>query len=207
MNRNNIYHYLNIKNTDDLSEQLIIECEKEVKEFALFKVGYKKFHLLHNPIKIKELDLELNSSDLENHLINCDECIVIVCTLGLEIDKRIKYYEHINMSKAVVFDAVSNAYLEELCDRYQETLDLGVHTFRFAPGYGDIPLGLNRILAKELNISKLGIYMNKSDLFIPMKSMLGIIGIGVKVEKNCLSCVRKENCELRKEGQRCYVID
>ena len=36
MNRNNIYHYLNIKNIDDFSEQLIIECEKEVKELSLF---------------------------------------------------------------------------------------------------------------------------------------------------------------------------
>lgn len=207
MNKEVIYHYLNCKNSDNELDALIDECIEEVKQISLFKVKYKIFHLTHQPLKIKELDLLLESLDLEFYLKNCDECLVIVCTLGLEIDKRIKYYEHIDMAKAIVFDAVSNAYLEELCDEYQESLNLGIHTFRFAPGYGDIPLSLNEKLSKILDISKLGMYMNHGGLFVPMKSMLGIIGIGDIVKKTCLSCVRRENCKLRKEGQRCYVID
>lgn len=112
------------------------------------------------------------------------------------------------MAKAIVFDAVSNRYLEECCDAYEESLQLGPHTFRFAPGYGDLPLRLNIPLSQALMVHKrIGLTINKGGLFLPMKSMLGIIGIGKNIKKTCLSCIRKGNCELRKGGQRCYVID
>ena len=87
-------------------------------------------------------------------------------------------------------------------------MDLGVHTFRFAPGYGDLPLKLNIPLSQLLKIDKeIGVFINDGGLFIPMKSMLGIIGLGRACQKTCLSCIRKEQCELRKGGLRCYVKD
>ena len=96
--------------------------------------------------------------------------------------------------------AVSSRYLEECCDEYEKILNLGEHTFRFAPGYGDLPLVLNKTLSRVLNVhKKIGVTLSQSGLFIPMKSMLGIIGIGKSQQKSCMSCVRKESCELRKE--------
>ncbi|MEG0276283.1 MAG: ABC transporter substrate-binding protein [Coprobacillus sp.] len=209
MNKKVILQYLNIfKDIDEKTDLLIDECIQEVKDKAHFKVTYQIFSLLHQPLKMKELNLEFESKDLEFYFENCHQCLVIACTLGVEIDRHIKYLEHLDMAKAVVFDAVSSRYLEECCDEYEKSLHLSTHTFRFAPGYGDLPLHLNIPLSEVLNIHKMiGVSINDGGLFIPMKSMLGIIGIGDKKQKSCLSCIRKQSCQFRKENQRCYVID
>lgn len=209
MNKEAVLQYLQYHgDVDKKTEQFIEECIQEVKKIAEFKVVSDIYHLTHFPLTIEELDLSLDSEDLAFYFQDINQCLVVACTLGIQIDRRIKYYEHIDMVKAVVFDAVSNRYLEECCDAYEESLQLGAHTFRFAPGYGDLPLRLNIPLSQALMVHKrIGLTINKGGLFLPMKSMLGIIGIGKNIRKTCLSCIRKESCVLRKGGQRCYVID
>lgn len=209
MNKKHIRHYLNATHVmNHESEKMIDECIDEVSHLAYFQAVCQLFHLNHDPLKIIELDMFLDSQDLSFYLHSCQECLVIACTLGISLDRRMKYYEHVNMTKAVIFDAVCNAYLEECYEEYQKTLGYSRHTFLMAPGYGDIPLDLNRQLARLLNTDKkIGMSYSQGGLFIPMKSMLGIVGIGVSVTKSCLSCSRKETCQLRKGGQRCYVND
>lgn len=209
MNKQVILKYLKIfKEPDEKTNQLIDECILEVKELAHFKVETLKVKLFHQPLYIEELNLELNSKDLDFYLKNCHECLLEACTLGINIDRKIKYYEHIDMAKAIVFDAVASRYLEECMDEYEANLNLGIHTFRFAPGYGDIDLQMNHLIAHALKVDKkLGLSISQSGLMIPMKSMIGMIGLGDSSKKSCLSCVRKENCSLRKAGERCYAID
>lgn len=209
MNRKAILQYLNCtSDVDERTSALIDECIDEVKQYAHFKAVHMPFSLNHQPLMIKELELLLLSNDLEFYFKDCHQCIVIACTLGVQIDRQIKYYEHVDMAKAVVFDAVSSRYLEECCDEYERKMELGIHTFRFAPGYGDLPIQLNISLSRVLQVDKkLGVSINSGGLFVPMKSMLGIIGLGSTTHKSCMSCLRKEKCVLRKGGQRCYVKD
>lgn len=209
MNKKAILQYLGYYGeVDEKTNALIDECILEVQHISRFKAATQEFHLSHSPLCLKEMNLLINSQDLEFYFQDCSKCLVIACTLGIQIDRQIKLYEHIDMTKAVIFDAVSSRYLEECCDEYENNLHLGAHTFRFAPGYGDLPLTLNRPLSQVLQVDKkLGLTINNGGLFIPTKSMLGIIGIGKNVQKTCLSCVRMKNCELRKGGVRCYVID
>ena len=209
MNKKRILEYLKYQGEIDIrTNQLIDECIDEVCGLAHFKVITKELSLSHHPLCIPEFNLLFQSKDLDFYFQDCQKCLIIACTLGIQIDRKIQYYQHIDMSKAVIFDAVSSYYLEKCCDDYEKTLDLGVHTFRFAPGYGDLPLKLNIPLSQLLKIDKeIGVFINDGGLFIPMKSMLGIIGLGRAYQKTCLSCIRKERCELRKGGLRCYVKD
>ena len=207
MNKQNVLHYLMISGeVDAKTDKLIDECIQEVKELSLFKYIYKEVNLTHSPLMIKELDMLLESKDLNLYLCHCDTALLVACTLGSEVDRKLKYYQYDNMAKAVVFDAVCNAYLEEKADAYEETLDLTQRTFRFAPGYGDIPLEYNLTISSYLNIEKnLLVSINHGGLFVPLKTMIGIIGIGENIEKTCLSCVNLDTCQLRKEGKTCYV--
>lgn len=209
MNKQMILRYLNcFGEVDEKTDQLINECIQEVQEVAQFKTTSYTFELQHHPLRIKELNLEFHSQDLDNYFQDCTHVIVEGCTLGIGIDRQTKYYEKIDMARAVVFDAVSSRYLEECQDAYEKENIQELHTYRFAPGYGDLPLELNIPLSKVLKMDKiLGVSINNGGLFIPMKSMLGLIGIGAHQEKSCFSCSRKEYCELRKEGIRCFVID
>ncbi len=206
MNKKRIYQYLNIDNSDEKLELLIDECIKEVKEIADFKVIYDTFHISHNPLKIIEYDLIIESCDLSFYFQDCHECMIIAGTLGALIDRRIKYYEHIDMYKAYVFDQVCNSYLEECLDEFSQSLPF-VHTYRFAPGYGDLPLSLNNDLYHYMNLNKyLNISLNHG-LFIPLKTIVGICGIGKTSKKSCMSCSKIMDCVYRKEGRVCYVID
>ncbi len=207
MNKQNILHYLMIQgDVDDETDKLIEECIKEVKELSLFKYIHKLIHLSHLPLKVNELDMVLESKDLQLYLGECQKAILIACTLGSEVDRKLKYYEYYDMSKAVVFDAVCNAYLEECADAYEETLNINPRTYRLCPGYGDIPLEYNKKFASFLQVDKhLLVSINHGGIFVPLKTMVGIIGIGVHKEKTCLTCVNLDTCQLRKEGKTCYV--
>lgn len=207
MNKKTIYNYLNMTISDSFIESLIDECIEEVKSLSHFKVTYQCFHLTHNPLTIKETGLLFNSSDLSFYLKDCNECMIIAGTLGNEVDRKLKYYEYVHMSKALVFDAVCNAYIEQCLDEYQSELPF-VHTYRFAPGYGDVPLELNKEFYNYLDAYKhLGLSINNGGLFIPLKSIIGICGIGISSSKSCMSCIKKQDCVYRKEGRRCYVKD
>lgn len=191
--------------TEDM-ERLLDECIKEVRQVSQPKVISQRFDLSAEPLKIKDLDLCLPGEQLKDAFAQCTHCLLLGATLGITLERKIKYYGKINMTKAAVMDAVSSAFLEEYCDEYEEGLGYPNRTFRLCPGYGDIPLSLNREIARVLEIGKrLGITLTPDNLMIPQKSMLGLIGIEApKRKKQCGQCVMRVDCPFRKRGQRCY---
>lgn len=70
---------------------------------------------------------------MEDMLEDCEECILIGCTLGIVMERKIKFYAKVNMTKSTVMDAAASAYLEEYCDRYEETLGFDNRTYRACP--------------------------------------------------------------------------
>ena len=207
MNKQHILHYLMIDgDIDNLTDQLIDECIKEVKQLSLFKYIYKEVTLSHSPLQINEMNMIIDTHDLNVYLGDLDKALLVACTLGSEVDRKLKYYQYYDMSKAVIFNAVCNAYLEECADDYEANLNIAQRTMRLCPGYGDIPLEYNLPFSSYLNIEKnLLVNINQGGLFMPLKTMVGIIGIGINKEKTCLTCVNLHTCQLRKEGKTCYV--
>lgn len=191
---------------DTKIEAIIDQCIEEIQSICQPKFVYKQFTLTHDPLEIKELQLSLSYPELIDLFDSCHSCIIIGCTLGQEIDRYLKYLSKIDMTKMTIFDAVASSYIEEASDQYQETLSLGEHTFRFCPGYGSVPIELNKTLARILDMSKhIGLTIQDSNILLPQKSMIGMIGIGdTNYKKHCFSCIKKQDCIFRKRGQRCY---
>lgn len=173
------------------------------------KFMYQIFSLEHHPLLIKELNLSLEYSDLIDLFDSCDKVVIIACTLGIELDKLLRYYSMIDMTKMTVMDALASSYIEIKCDEFEEKQNFGKHTFRFCPGYGNVPLEINQKLVNALNCDKhIGLTVQENNLLLPQKSMIGLIGIGdEKLNKHCFSCINLENCIYRKKGQRCYKKD
>lgn len=194
---------------DETMNQLIDECLEEIQTLADFKVVSKTYHLSFHPLKIKEVNCLINYPDLNELFQNCDEVMIIACTLGIQFDRKIKYYSKINMTKMTILDAVGSSYLEALCDEYEQSFQFKERTFRFCPGYGHVPIELNHDLARILDCSKhIGLTIQDSHILLPQKSMIGLIGIGEsKMKKSCHNCINIKNCAFRKRGQRCYKID
>ena len=168
--------------------------------------------LLHNVIYVPKKDLlnvdkELTSKseDLTFYLEGCSEAVIFATTLGVNVDAYSKKLQANDMSTAVIYDALASALLEFYTDEYEDGLNLGAHTFRFAPGYGDIPIELNYIIIDAFSISKkIGIYKASNNMMLPQKSMITFCGMGKEVAPTCAHCVRLKNCSLRKENLRCY---
>lgn len=143
--------------------------------------------------------------DLSFYLDDCESAVIIAATLGIGIDSEASKLMITDMSKAVVFDALASAFLENQTNEYEESLNLGPHTFRFAPGYGDIPLELNDIFIDSLSLTKrIGIGKSSNHLMLPQKSIIGICGVGKALAPVCGHCPRLNSCSLRKDNLRCY---
>ncbi len=129
--------------------------------------------------KIDECPIDLNFDSLKTIFDKggSDSVAFLVSTLGSAVDRRIDRLKDSDPAKMVLFDAASNAYIEEVTNEYQKRLGLKSQTFRFAPGYGDVPLTLQRQIFDNIpETSRMGLTLDGGCLMHPFKSMTGIIG-------------------------------
>ncbi len=194
-----VYSYLGYRNLsrDEKIDKLIIECLEEIEQISSFKYIYQEYDYILDFLKKKQY--------LE-YLGDSTSYLICATTLGSQIDKRSKYYQMKDMVKMCVFDATASAYLEYMADKYEKSIrdDL---SYRFCPGYQNTDVADIRPIHELLKADKvIGITLLDSNLMVPQKSMIGIVGINCHAKKSCKDCFLLENCDYRKEGIRCYTI-
>ena len=131
-------------------------------------------------------------------------------TLGHQVDTRIRYYEKINMTKALILDACATAFIEEICDGIcreieDKLMDGNKLTSRFSPGYGDLPISIQKDFLATLNAEKsIGLTATSTSILIPRKSVTAIVGLidrDEKIEENtCISCNNYSDCKFTRGG-------
>jgi hypothetical protein len=195
MKKDEILRYLGYKNNDCDNEisKLIDECLEELDSISNFSYTY---------LKTNETFDFLNKKDYVDLLNGCSEYILCATTLGYEVDKKIKYYLATNKVKALVMDACASTYLIEKADNF-EAIFGDNRTFRFCPGYGNTPLSDNKMILEILKPLKPKVATLDSLMLSPNKSMVGIIGLGVKKDKSCDVCMFNGKCLYRKENKTC----
>ena len=195
--REEILRYLGYKNNDCDNEiaNLIDDCLKELDKISSFSYVY---------LKSKEAYDFLNKKDYINLLEGSNEFILCATTLGYEVDKKIKYYLATNKLRALVLDACASVYLVNKADEFEKQEFDEERTFRFCPGYENTPLSDNKIILELLKDLKPRVSTLDSLMLSPNKPMVGIIGLGVKNEKNCGTCMFNNRCSFRKENKLCF---
>ncbi len=167
------------KVTPDM-EMLANECTAEAEGIFCGKVCYIEF-----PVKKTEIGLDLGfaqtfSGDLAKNLEGCDTVAVFCATVGHGIDRLIKKYGVISPAKAVVFQGLGAERIESLCDLFCADLQskgLEVRP-RFSPGYGDLPLEIQKDIFRTLDCPRrIGATLNESLLISPTKSVSAIVGL------------------------------
>ena len=114
----------------------------------------------------------------------------------------------------VVMDSCGIQAVEQIADLAEkemerEVLAEGCHlTWRFSPGYGDLPLETQRELIRVLDTHrKIGVSLTGSCLMMPSKSVTAILGISDtrrdERKNKCDFCNNRERCAFRKRGTRC----
>lgn len=198
------------KDADKAVNLLINQAAQEIRAVVSPKSIYQVYPICTmTEDKVVLPCFEITSRQLKRHLDGCHEVILFAATLGLQVDQLIKRYEQIQMSKAVVLQAVATALIEEYCDQTcekisQEQLVKGnfIKT-RFSPGYGDFSLEYQKQLTGVLETGKrIGIVLTDTLIMSPSKSVTALIGITKNSlnssKKGCRVC-EKTNCIYRKE--------
>lgn len=211
IDKSEVRRYLGItKEADSVTEGLIDECIKELTAAVRPKSVCRTFAITKdtNRIKLDECNITLTGDTASSRLSGCTSCALLGATLGIEADNIIRIAQSSNMAKAVILDACATDLIEKVCDRAQSELaekaaESGLLiTERFSPGYGDLPLTLQRELCSVLDLGrKIGVYLTNELLLLPTKSVTAFIGIGsaaAKGKKGCASCTMKGSCRFCK---------
>ncbi|MBR5270166.1 MAG: Vitamin B12 dependent methionine synthase activation subunit, partial [Anaerotignum sp.] len=177
-------------------------CLKEVEKKLTYKVCWGRFSVRRTENGLDFGFFKTDSKALMKNLEGCEEIIVFAATIGLEIDRLIRRYSSLSPAKALFFQAIGAERIESLCDAFCDDLKgKGLQLRpRFSPGYGDLPLEMQKDLFRVLDCPrKIGLSLNESLLMSPSKSVTAIIGIGGRSEeeKNKCSACEKSDCAYR----------
>ncbi len=165
-------------------------------------------------LKLSGTNILLTGEDIKKHLFGAKKCITLACTLGLSFEAEQRKTQVKSMADSVILDAIGTAYIEEFANRTEEKLLLPFKKegyfskFRFSPGYGDLPLNLQKNIVDTLNVSKkIGLNVTDTNILIPQKSITAFIGIFETPQQNpkskCELCAGKGSCKMKKEGLTC----
>lgn len=124
----------------------------------------------------------------------------------------IRRLETEDMTKAVMTDFLASAAVEQVCDHVDELVknELGMfnQTWRFSPGYGDLPIEIQRDFLAVLDAQKrIGLNATENNILTPRKSVTAVIGLSEneisKGRRGCASCNMRDVCQYRKRGEHC----
>lgn len=164
-------------------DELLSECLSEMKALT-YRVSFREF-----PVNRTDAGLDLgfavtDSKDLQKALSGCDRVLLFAATVGLLPDRLIAKYNRIAPAKAIFLQAIGAERVEALCDAFckamkeQYAAEGAVLCPRFSPGYGDLPLSLQKEVFAALDCERqLGITLNESLLMTPSKSVTAIAGM------------------------------
>lgn len=205
-----IFRYARCKES---ASELVVQmqaCLSEVWNHLQYKVCYMRL-----PIQKEKEQLHLgfattDSKALLKNLEGCTEIILFAATIGLGIDRFITRYSKVSPSKALWLQAIGTERIEALCDTFCADMEQQLQQEgkklrpRFSPGYGDLPLDLQKDVFRMLDCPrKIGVSLNESLLMSPSKSVTAIIGISEQCiptgvsEPICKNC-NQVHCTYRK---------
>lgn len=156
--------------------------------------------------------LILRGKDIAAHLSGCSRAVLMCATLSAGADAAIRKASAQDVLRGMMTDALASALTEQVCDAAErEILDTlpGVYsTWRFSPGYGDLPLETQGDFLRAVNAEKrLGVTLSESGLCIPTKTVTAVFGLSgspvSKGKRGCVICSMAEHCPYRKQGGHC----
>ena len=153
--------------------------------------------------------LSVQSKSLSRNLAGCHKIVILAATLGVGADRLIARAQVRSMTQASVLQAAGaamiEAYVEEVNRKIRdEHTAEGLYLRpRFSPGYGDLPLTLQKDIIRILNTPKtIGVSLTDACLMVPSKSVTALIGVSGNdsrcVMAGCEECSSRDTCVYRR---------
>ncbi len=204
---------------DEKVSELLERAEKLVIESVEPKYVYRFANIeeCENGIEIEETSILLTGNSIRSHLKECSRIVLFAATLSAEADKLIRQTAVENVALSLAVDCICSAAVEQVCGCVEEEIFSKIpetfRTWRYSPGYGDLPIELQSSLLKLLNAERrIGLTSTNNSLLIPTKSVTAIIGISdkplEKAKTGCSSCRMNGSCAFSINGlKKCHFIN
>jgi len=181
INRKEILRYAGCAKADEATASLMEDCLCEAADALTYKVCFGE---LSAAIEGEICDFgmfSLSSGNLARNLSGCPRVILFAATVGVGIDRLIHKYSRIAPSRALMMQAIGAERIEALCDLFCADMEKEMGASlrpRFSPGYGDLPLSVQKDIIALLDTPKrIGLSLNDSLLMSPTKSVTAFAGI------------------------------
>ena len=130
---------------------------------------------------LADVALPLPGRDIADHLAGCTRCLLTATTLGIATERELLRLTP-SPADALYFDAACSLLVEAAAEEAEAAILADTAhtraTFRYAPGYGDLPLTIQPQFLAALDAPRqLGLTLTQSGLMLPRKSITGIVGI------------------------------
>ena len=199
-----ILRYARAKDAGDAVIALARECMAEAEPELSYKVSYSVLDIARTDSGLSLGGIHTESNTLCKALRGADKALLFAATVGSPFDRLIQRYSRVSPSKALMLHAVGAERAEALCDSFCAGFCADNECSllpRVSPGYGDIPMEMQRDIFALLDCPrKIGLTLSESLLMTPSKSVTAIAGIaskaGMSERDKCSSC-SKSDCEYR----------
>ena len=210
--------YYGVTPDDDMLRE-IDQCIQELEKVITPRFVYDRFDLMRKEEGEESVlsfgGIETGSRDLARNLKGCTGVYIMAVTLGPGPDRLVRRASVGRMSRALIYQAAAAAMTEAWCDEINERIRSeaardGLYTRpRFSPGYGDLPLSVQKQISGLLNMPKeIGVSLTESLLMTPSKSVTALIGVSPEPGRTgagghditgpafgkCGSCAAAESC-------------
>ena len=191
----------------DRAEQLVRKSVRPKYVYIMTDVEFT-----HGGVRLGGVVPLFTGKSITNHLKGCTRAILLAATLSAEADKLIRQAAVTDMAESLAIDCLCSAAIEQVCNTAEEEIfsriDAPYRTWRFSPGYGDLPITLQRDILLALNAQRrIGLTVTESMLMIPSKSVTAIIGISdspiERGESGCAACTMRDRCAFADTENSC----
>ena len=183
LSRAEVLRYMRGNDTPETA-QLLSECLDELLPLLEYKVCFRRERVIRAETGLDIGAFTTDSQGLAKALAGCDEALIFAATVGLAPDRLIVRYGHLSPVKALCLQAIGAERIEALCDLFVAEIDKQLHKEgrllcpRFSPGYGDLPLAVQKEVFAALDCPrKIGLTLTEAMLMSPTKSVTAIVGI------------------------------
>lgn len=161
------------------TNELIEKCEISLKNAIECKCCWRETSLTAEADNVDLGFVKLKSRNLSKNLEGCESAFIFAITLGVGVDRLIKRLAVTSVSEHYITDALASGYAEAAMDYAEEVIKNGKKcSVRFSPGYGDLPLEIQKNVIEFISGEKLlNIKLGESFIMTPSKTITAIMGI------------------------------
>lgn len=186
IDKDEVLRYLGIQNglPDPQTLSDVFEISAELERTLSGRWVYEMFKIesrTSEGVWLENCPVVLRGHDIATLLAPCDFVYLMACTLGQKAEHLISLKSHLSASMGLIADACASALIEAWCDQCEAEIRSragGALTFRYSPGYGDLPLQVQKPILEVLVAHKrIGLALNDSFLLTPRKSVVAVLGV------------------------------